>query len=561
MTAIMTNAVLEKNGQLKISASSTSSARDFDFLLGMKYVHHKKLKTRLNNCTEWIEFDGGYSFELVLDGTGNFEQHRMIDAQGKTMEGAALRLFNPATKLWSIYWSDSRLGVLDSPMVGSFENHIGRFYGKDVFDGIPILVQFLWDATNPDIPAWSQAFSKDDGRTWEWNWYMTFSNKRNSIQDFNNNTDTGEKIGVLELRNYLLKNGCRNDFAKYFEANFVASQYAMKGYPIARYFVKDQADNFFWMRGFQSMNSRSVFLPNFYYGDFWKQHRNAANSMIANNDNVYLLHPLVLENDSLVRTDYINSAELEPKGKIAVVEFYISNTKLNQLKNLFSKTYLPLLKRMGSSEISVWESELEENDFPQLPVFQDKNLLVTISFYENEAEYYRIKAIVESAIDENLMADLQDAITLKHSLVLLPVKIINNKLLNPVEKETSSPDKETLSKLNEQFIKNFINQNVTAHEKIIYKDFVCIENNGTVVARDDYMKAWATDYQDSQLSSFSYTDEYIRIFGNFALVRSKTTYTKVKDGQTVSGNSVYTDTYIKENGRWWCVQAQITPVL
>ena len=44
-----------------------------------------------------------------------------------------------------------------------------------------------------------------------------------------------------------------------------------------------------------------------------------------------------------------------------------------------------------------------------------------------------------------------------------------------------------------------------------------------------------------------------------ALVRSKTFYTKTVDGKQITGHSVYTDTYIKEDGKWLCVQAQITP--
>jgi len=89
-------------------------------------------------------------------------------------EGMTLRLFNPKTKLWSIYWADSNVVVLDVPQVGSFENKIGRFYAKDVFEGKEIIVKFKWDATDPDVPVWSQAFSADNGATWEWNWYMTF---------------------------------------------------------------------------------------------------------------------------------------------------------------------------------------------------------------------------------------------------------------------------------------------------------------------------------------------------------------------------------------------------
>jgi hypothetical protein len=65
--------------------------------------------------------------------------------------------------------------VLDVPVTGSFENGIGRFYSKDIFNGKDILVMFLWDATDPGKPVWSQAFSDDNGKTWEWNWYMYMS--------------------------------------------------------------------------------------------------------------------------------------------------------------------------------------------------------------------------------------------------------------------------------------------------------------------------------------------------------------------------------------------------
>src|SRR5881392_3971966 len=86
-------------------------------------------------------------------------------------EGLTLRLFNPKTRLWSLYWVASNTGVLDPPVVGSFENNVGHFFCKDTFKGKPIIVMFRWDARNKDRPVWSQAFSSDNGKTWEWNWY------------------------------------------------------------------------------------------------------------------------------------------------------------------------------------------------------------------------------------------------------------------------------------------------------------------------------------------------------------------------------------------------------
>jgi hypothetical protein len=121
-------------------------------------------------------------------------------------------------------------------------------------------------------------------------------------------------------------------------------------------------------------------------------------------------------------------------------------------------------------------------------------------------------------------------------------------------------DLQQLSELNAQFIKNFLNQDVAAHNEIIHKDFVCIESNGTIVGRDVYLKNWETDFDNSGYVSFDYKEETIRLFGNTALVRAKTIYTQMVKGKSKEGYTIYTDTYIKDNGKWQCVQVQITPV-
>ena len=96
----------------------------------------------------------------------------MID--GRPFEGMSLRLFNRETQLWSIYWASSDTVVLDVPQVGSFENKVGSFFARDTYEQKDVIVQFRWDASSPNSPVWSQAFSPDSGKSWEWNWYMTF---------------------------------------------------------------------------------------------------------------------------------------------------------------------------------------------------------------------------------------------------------------------------------------------------------------------------------------------------------------------------------------------------
>jgi hypothetical protein len=110
----------------------------------------------------------------VLKGIGNIDNF-FATIGGVPFEGMTLRLFNPKTKLWSIYWADTNGGKLDPPVVGSFENNIGHFFAKDNFNGKPIVIFFHWDARDNYHPVWSQAFSDNNGKPWEWNWYMYIS--------------------------------------------------------------------------------------------------------------------------------------------------------------------------------------------------------------------------------------------------------------------------------------------------------------------------------------------------------------------------------------------------
>ncbi|QOG01175.1 hypothetical protein [Flavobacterium sp. MDT1-60] len=163
------------DGTLEIKPSSNSNSSDYSFLIGNHKVHHRKLKERFNNCKEWVDIEGSKTTELLLTGISNIEKHYMCDSKQQPIEAFALRLFNPVTKLWSLYWADSIFGILDPPLLGSFENNIGLFFGKEIINGKEIIVQFQYDRTDTDNPVWGQAFSNDNGKTWEWNWFMFFS--------------------------------------------------------------------------------------------------------------------------------------------------------------------------------------------------------------------------------------------------------------------------------------------------------------------------------------------------------------------------------------------------
>jgi hypothetical protein len=161
-------------GELVIKASVQSSAADFDFLAGKWKMYHRRLNKRLEGCKDWTEFQSDDENHKILSGTADVDTYsttQMPGIEGKLFEGFTLRLFDQKTKLWSLYWVASNTGKLTPPMVGSFENKVGHFFSKDTFNGKDIIVMFRWDVRNESRPIWSQAFSPDKGKTWEWNWY------------------------------------------------------------------------------------------------------------------------------------------------------------------------------------------------------------------------------------------------------------------------------------------------------------------------------------------------------------------------------------------------------
>ena len=153
------------------SLHGSSGAHAFDFLAGRWRVRHRKLRRRLAGCTDWDEFVGTLVCRPVLGGLGNIDENVIEDPSG-TYQALALRLFDPALGLWSIWWVDGRRSLLEPPVHGRFEEGVGRFTGEDRLDGRPIRVRFLWSGAATGRPRWEQAFSADGGVEWEINWIM-----------------------------------------------------------------------------------------------------------------------------------------------------------------------------------------------------------------------------------------------------------------------------------------------------------------------------------------------------------------------------------------------------
>jgi hypothetical protein len=174
---VITNKQIE-SGKMESKAGKGGMDRtgvnDFDFFIGNWRVHHRRLKERLANSHEWIEFDGTSNAQKILGGLGNMDDN-VLNLPGGAYRAVTFRTYDPAKKLWSIWWIDSRHpGPLDPPVIGRFENGVGTFYADDTFNRKPIRVRYLWTNLSA-TPRWEQAFSEDGGKTWETNWIMDFT--------------------------------------------------------------------------------------------------------------------------------------------------------------------------------------------------------------------------------------------------------------------------------------------------------------------------------------------------------------------------------------------------
>lgn len=75
---------------------------------------------------------------------------------------------------WSVRWINSLNGQVQPPVRGRFNADGCVLEGPDSDDGRPIIARYIWSDITPDSARWTQAFSYDDGASWETNWVMDF---------------------------------------------------------------------------------------------------------------------------------------------------------------------------------------------------------------------------------------------------------------------------------------------------------------------------------------------------------------------------------------------------
>jgi hypothetical protein len=168
-TATDTRVKDESDKRVQHTPAEPDGQHDFDSLIGSWKYHLKRRLHPLTGSNTWADLEGTGVCYKIWDGRAQLDT---IEVGGPTghIEGLTLRMYNPQSHQWRLYWANSKNGTLDPPQIGEFKNGHGEFFAQDTINGKTILIRFDWTNLTTHTPHFEQSFSDDGGKTWEVNW-------------------------------------------------------------------------------------------------------------------------------------------------------------------------------------------------------------------------------------------------------------------------------------------------------------------------------------------------------------------------------------------------------
>jgi quinol monooxygenase YgiN len=173
-------------------------------------------------------------------------------------------------------------------------------------------------------------------------------------------------VTIVELRQYTLHPGRRDELVELFEREFVESQDAVGARVVGTFRDVDAPDRFVWVREFDDMASRRAALTAFYGGPVWKANSAAANATMIDSDDVLLLEP-VSGAFRLSERPPVGGGQPGPSRVLAVVHAAAAADQET------------VEKALGAAAV-VLRTAPHANDFPALPV-RDEQVVVSFAAF------------------------------------------------------------------------------------------------------------------------------------------------------------------------------------
>lgn len=221
------------------------------------------------------------------------------------------------------------------------------------------------------------------------------------------------KLTSIELRQYAMKPGRRDELIALFEREFIETQEAAGIRLIGLFRDLDRPDQFVWLRGYPTPADRKPALEAFYTSDHWFAHRAATNATMVSSDDVLLLRPL--DGSKAVEASAAIPAGVQPARGVVVLGLHRLSGPDDPLIARFEADIAPALAQAGLEVRDALITDPAPNVFPRHPVREGEWVLVWTSVLPDEAS---AQSALRSA---RACADLSEVLaTALQLLVLAP---------------------------------------------------------------------------------------------------------------------------------------------
>lgn len=199
---------------------------------------------------------------------------------------------------------------------------------------------------------------------------------------------------VLELRQYTLRPGKRDELIELFDRELVEPQEAAGMRVYGQFRDTDDDDRFVWLRGFPDMDARAEALRAFYEGPVWQEHRAAANATMIDSDDVLLLRPAADDTGFDLPGPRPDSAA---SSLVTITLYHLPPGSGDEFADLFVKDVRPLLADLGAPPLACLRTDPRENNYPALPVRTGENVFAWVAaFGDQDAHLEHIRQLGRS---------------------------------------------------------------------------------------------------------------------------------------------------------------------
>ena len=186
---------------------------------------------------------------------------------------------------------------------------------------------------------------------------------------------------VLELRQYTLYGGRREELIGLFEREFITPQNAVGAHVVGTFRDLDDPDRFVWLRSFRDMAARPAALEAFYHGLAWAAHRAAANATMLDSGNVLLLRPYCEPAPAA------SVARPLPRttGMLRLTLHYLGAVEPLHFAEFFETHWAPRIETRGVPILGRFVTESSPNNYAPLPVREGESVFAWLARLDSAA--------------------------------------------------------------------------------------------------------------------------------------------------------------------------------